>query len=387
MIVLLLIPISHNAFAETVKVEIPSGSSTPLASVHFLPEEVSVRPGDKVQWGNTDSAHHTVTSGTLLSGPTGLFDSGFLKPGDRFEVLFGEPEIGETKYFCTIHPWMIGIVNVVDLDREFQIYHNVGSEVSASPVDIAYKVQRNLVSVEVDPSRDMLLFNFAGMVNNDVFVVRLPEELIKNPESVWRNDKQITDYELKKQDGVSTLTVPLMEGTEQLKIAGTEVIGKPVQKEQVLINQILAITDKKFYEKGEEIVVSGEIRNPVQLYQISLDVSSPKGVGAYHKEIPLVNATRFTETIPTIGVLREFGEYSVKITAPSAKSSFMTFEYGIGPKEYDSPRKQMKSGVPAKEVECNEGFDLLKKVSNGRAVCLSESTANVLLERGWAQYF
>lgn len=386
MIALLLIPISLNAFAETVKVEIPSGSSTPLASVHFLPEEVSVRPGDKVQWGNTDSAQHTVTSGTLLSGPTGLFDSGHLKPGDRFEVLFGEPEIGEIKYFCTIHPWMIGIVNVVDLDREFQIYHNVGSEVSASPVDIAYKVQRNLVSVEVDPLRDMLLFNFAGRVNNDVFVVRLSEELIKNPESVWRNDKQITDYELKKQDGVSTLTVSLMEGTEQLKIAGTEVIGKPVQKEQVLINQILAITDKNFYEKGEEIVVSGEIRNPVQLYQISLDVSSPEGVGVYHKEIPLVNATRFTETIPTMGVLREFGDYSVKITAPSAKSVFMTFEYGIGTKEYDSPRKQMKSGILASEVECNEGFDLLMKVSNGRAVCLTESTVKILVERGWAQY-
>jgi plastocyanin len=387
LLLLLLIPIPGSAFAETIKVEIPSGASNISAKSHFLPEEVSVRPGDKVQWGNTDSDPHTVTSGALLSGVTGLFDSGTLNPGDRFEVLFGGADIGEIKYFCTLHPWMIGIVNVVDVDREFKIYHNVGSDISDSPIDIAYKVQRNLVDVKVNLSQNSITFSFAGKINNDKFEVRLPEELIRNPQSVWVGDTQTTKYESKSMDGITTMVIPLNEATEEVRVVGTQVIGKLVVKEQVLINQILSITDKKFYERGESIIVSGEIRNPVQLYQISLDILSPSDAGVYHQEIPLVNETRFTETIPTIGVLRELGEYTVKISAPSAKSSFNTFEYGIGPKEYSSPKKQMKSGISASEVGCNEGLNLLMKISNGKPVCLTDSSSEILLERGWAKYF
>lgn len=235
--VLFLIPIVDYSFAETILVEIPTGSGTPLSTEHFTPQEVSVRPGDKIQWGNTDSVSHTVTSGTLLSGPTGMFDSGHLKPGDQFVLLFLEENIGEMFYFCTIHPWMIGIVNVVDLEEEFQVYHNVGSEVSFSPVDIAYTVKRNLVKVEVDPTRDILTFNFAGKIANDEFTVRLPENLIKNIQSVWIDDTQITDFELKEMNGVTSLTVSLEESTEQVKVVGTEVIGKVTPEKQVLINQ------------------------------------------------------------------------------------------------------------------------------------------------------
>ena len=384
---LLLILVMDTALAETIKVQIPAGSSTPLSDVHFLPNEVSVRPGDKVQWGNADSVVHTVTSGSLQTGATELFDSGHLKPGDQFVWLFKENDVGEIKYFCTIHPWMIGIVNVVDLEIDFKIYHNVGADVSDSPVDISYKVQRNLVNVKVDPTRNMIVFNFAGKINNDKFVVRLPEELIKNPQAVWLDDSQITNYELKKANGFTTLTLILKENTQQVKVVGTAVIGKASMKKEVLINQIFGIADKKFYERGDEIVISGEIINPVQLYKISLDILSPGGITIYHEEIPLVDATKFTETIQTIGIMREFGEYTVKITAPSSRSSFMTFEYGIEPKEQPAPLKQMKSGTIPSDVSCNEGFDLFKKASNGKAVCLTKSTSKVLIQRGWASNF
>jgi len=384
---LFLIPVADYAFAETWEVNIPTGVAEPTTPAHFTPSEISLRPGDTVQWGNADTVSHTVTSGTLESGPTGVFDSGHLKPGDKFTLRFDDQYFGEIEYFCTIHPWMIGIVNVVDLDEGFQVFHNVGDKVSESPVDIAYKVQRNLVNVEVDPVRNMITFNFAGKINNDKFVVRLPEALIKDPQSVWRDDKQITDYELKKMNGMTSLTVILKESTQQVKVVGVEVIGKTVPQKQVLINQMSGVTDKKFYERGEEIVISGEIKNSIQLYQISLDVISPKGITVYHEEIPLVNSTRFTETIPTAGVFRDFGEYSVKITGPSAKSLFLSFEYGMGPREIESPLQQMKSGVEPNEVVCNEWVKLFMKNSNGKAVCLTKSTGEILLQRGWADNF
>ncbi len=386
-IALLLIPLGSYAFAETWKVQIPSGSSEPTALAHFLPIEISVRFGDTVEWGNADTVTHTVTSGTLESGPTGMFDSGHLAPGDRFTFFFDEQDIGEIKYFCTIHPWMIGVVNVMDLASGFQVFHNVGSDVSDTPIDVEYKVQRNLVDVTVDPVRNMLVFNFAGKINNDTFVVRLPEDLIKDPQSVWINDNQITDYKLTKMNKVASLTIVLGESAQQVKVVGTDVIGKITPKKQVLINQMFGITDKKFYDKfDDEITVSGEIKNPVQIYKISLDIISPKGVIVYHKEVPLVDS-KFSETIPTSNVLKELGEYTVKIVGSDAKSLFLPFEYVIIPQKFQPPIKQMNSGIEPGDILCNEGFELLMKKSNGKAVCLTESTAMILLQKGWADYF
>jgi plastocyanin len=375
------------AYGEVWKVQIPAGSSDPSSLAHFMPSEISVRPGDKVEWGNADTVTHTVTSGTLESGLAGKFDSGQMAPGSRFAFMFDKNDLGEVKYFCTIHPWMIGIVNVVDLPAGFQVYHNVGAGVSDSPVDIEYKVQRNLVSVDVDPARNMIVFNFAGRIDNDKFLVRLPEEVIKNTQSVWINDSQTTNYELTKKDGVSTLTVVLSESVEQVKVVGTDVIGNVVPKKLVLINQMYGITDKKSYGPGDEVVVSGEIKNPVQLYQITLDVVSPNGVTVYHKDVPLLDSTKFTESFPTSGILRDFGKYTVKITGPSAKSLFLSFEYGLGTKEFRSPLKQMNSGITPGDVVCNEGLQLFMKVSDGNAVCLTESSSVILMKRGWADYF
>jgi len=382
-----LISVIDYAFAETWKVQIPSGSSEPSSLIHYMPTEISVRPGDKVEWGNADAVSHTVTSGTLESGTTGMFDSGYLKPGDKFSWVFDKKDVGEIKYFCTIHPWMNGVVNVIDFAEGFQVYHNVGSGISDTPVDVAYKVQRNLVNIEVDPVRNMIIFNFVGKIDNDEFIVRLAEELIKNPQSVWINGIQTTDYELNSINGVTQLSVVLDSSAEQVKITGTEVVGKFNPKKHVLINQMFGILDKQFYNRGDEIIISGEIKNPVQIRQISLDIISPNNVTVYHQEIPLVESTKFSHTVSTGEVLRDFGEYTVKIVEPSAKSLFLHFNYGIEPRKHESPLKQMRLEIEPHSILCNEGFELLMKISNGNAVCLTESTAKSLIQRGWADYF
>jgi len=388
MLILLSITITQsNAYAETWKVQIPAGSYEPTSKVHFLPSEISVRPGDRVEWGNADSVTHTVTSGTLELGLTEMFDSGHMGPGSVFSVRFDEKNLGEMKYFCTIHPWMIGIVNVIDHAVGFEIIHNVGSKVSESPIDVAYKVQRNLVNAEVDPVRNSITFSFTGKIDNDKFTVRLPEKLIKDPQAVWIDDKQTTNYELTKMDGITTLTIILHGTAEEVKVVGTEVIGKSNPKKHVLINQIYGITDKKLYEQGDEIIISGEIKNPTQLYKLYLDIISPEGYTAYHSDIHLVDSTKFSEIVSTSGVLREFGKYTVKITGSDAKNLYLPFEYGIIPKEFNPPLKQMRIVERASDVICNEGLELLMKNSNGNAVCLTEPTAKILLQRGVVDYF
>jgi len=49
-----------------------------------------------------------------------------------------------------------------------------------------------------------------------------------------------------------------------------------------------------------------------------------------------------------------------------------------------SPLHQMNAGIDAAEIECREGFSLLMKESNGRAMCLKADTALKLIERGIA---
>jgi len=48
-----------------------------------------------------------------------------------------------------------------------------------------------------------------------------------------------------------------------------------------------------------------------------------------------------------------------------------------------SPRAQMAQGIPASEVTCKEGLDLILKSRDGSAACVKPSTALKLIERGW----
>jgi len=60
--------------------------------------------GTIVIWYNNDSVAHTVTA------RDNSFDSGNLSPGDAFQYVFEQP--GELKYFCTIHPSMVGKITI-----------------------------------------------------------------------------------------------------------------------------------------------------------------------------------------------------------------------------------------------------------------------------------
>jgi len=98
---------------KTVKVSIPSGTSVPgceETNKCFNPSSVSIMKGDTVVWSNDDSAAHTVTSGSPADGPSGMFDSSLLIGGKSFEHTFDSS--GSVDYFCMVHPWMTGSIQV-----------------------------------------------------------------------------------------------------------------------------------------------------------------------------------------------------------------------------------------------------------------------------------
>ena len=97
----------------TVEVSLPSGTSVPgceETNACFVPETVSISSGSTVVWNNDDTAAHTVTSGGPAGGPDGIFDSSLLMASASFEVTFDNA--GSYDYFCMVHPWMTGTVNV-----------------------------------------------------------------------------------------------------------------------------------------------------------------------------------------------------------------------------------------------------------------------------------
>jgi len=93
---------------------IPPGSSTTgceETNECFIPFEAAINVDDELTWTNTDSAAHTVTSGSAGEGPSGEFDSSLIGSGSTFSHTFDS--VGEFPYFCMVHPWMEGIVIVV----------------------------------------------------------------------------------------------------------------------------------------------------------------------------------------------------------------------------------------------------------------------------------
>ena len=98
----------------TTTIEVAQGSGVAgceTTNECYLPYEITIAHGTTVTWNNGDSAAHTVTSGSIDAGLTGVFDSSIFMTGTSFEFTFDD--VGTYDYFCMVHPWMTGIVKVI----------------------------------------------------------------------------------------------------------------------------------------------------------------------------------------------------------------------------------------------------------------------------------
>jgi plastocyanin len=91
-------------------VSIASGSSLPSNREFYVPKIIETSVGSMITWKNEDFTPHTVTSGNMNTGKTGIFDSNIMQKGSTFSFLFDK--IGDYNYFCTIHPFMTGRIVV-----------------------------------------------------------------------------------------------------------------------------------------------------------------------------------------------------------------------------------------------------------------------------------
>ena len=145
---------ASNANANGTKsfsVTIPKGSANPQVDITklgprqwYLPRQITISVNDTITWTNNDTEAHTVTSGngagieSLMNNkrgtPNGLFDSGSFKPGQSWKHTF--TKAGTYPYFCTIHPWMDGLVTVQGKAQNIPNYpvYASGARISKLPV-------------------------------------------------------------------------------------------------------------------------------------------------------------------------------------------------------------------------------------------------------------
>jgi len=76
----------------------------------FSPQAFSIM--GNVTWFNNDVRTHTVVSGNPTTGPTGIFDSGDIKPGKTFKLE--NVESGTYEYYCKIQPSMVGTISIMN---------------------------------------------------------------------------------------------------------------------------------------------------------------------------------------------------------------------------------------------------------------------------------
>jgi plastocyanin len=91
--------------AKAAKPKPPAGTSVAIEGFAFAPQAIKAEVGQKITWTNDDAAPHTVTA---KAG--GELDSGTLAQGASFS--FTPSEAGTISYLCTIHPSMVGTIEV-----------------------------------------------------------------------------------------------------------------------------------------------------------------------------------------------------------------------------------------------------------------------------------
>jgi len=89
---------------------IPNGNYDVSGTSFYIPLNLEVTRGTNVIWVNDDSVLHTVQSQNDKGEVIGLFNSAPLQTGETFEYTFDEA--GLYNYYCSFHPWRVGIITV-----------------------------------------------------------------------------------------------------------------------------------------------------------------------------------------------------------------------------------------------------------------------------------
>ena len=227
--------VASPAFADhpTATVSVPQGTSVPgceATNECYIPFEVTVDVGGEVTWSNDDSAAHTVTGGSAADGPSGVFDSSLFMAGTTYSFTF--EEAGTYPYFCMVHPWMEGIVNVGTAEVT-TTSEPVAEPISAEPVEsqVAVNLQHDIsggqvTSMTADGEQNSVIIEIDSTDDGQISVT-LPRDVIDakigddDDDFFVIVDGEEVDFEETVTATDRTVTVEFPAGAETVEIIGT----------------------------------------------------------------------------------------------------------------------------------------------------------------------
>ncbi len=100
---------SHDSSVTTVS--IVRGALNPSSEQSYNPSPVTVKSGSTIRLVNEDLAPHTANSGSPEGGPSSHYDTGIIGPGQSADQVMTLSK-GVLEYYCTLHPYMKGTINL-----------------------------------------------------------------------------------------------------------------------------------------------------------------------------------------------------------------------------------------------------------------------------------
>lgn len=228
----LVLVLATPAYAQTThEILIPSGAADP-SSPRFWYDvstgnptgDITIYAGDWVLWNNADTEPHTVTSVTQSGEEDGVFDSGNIGIAEKHSMQFNE--IGDFHYYCIPHPWMTGVIHVVQNPGSVKTLNHVafGHGPDGQGFEVRYILDASLDgAVQVDSDSGTLTFAIQDEVDAGKITLVLPNDLMLDPGAVWV-DGVMTDFTADANERETALTIPLEKGAREVAVMGSHVV-------------------------------------------------------------------------------------------------------------------------------------------------------------------
>jgi len=235
-----LIAIAPSAFADhtTATVTNAPGSSVPgceqTADGCFIPSMVTIDIGGEVIWENNDTAAHTITSGTAVEGPSGVFDSSLVMAGSSFSHTF--EDAGTFDYFCMVHPWMVGTVMVSSEETHGDMEEMEGMKEMGHSDDHAAKGIEDLSDQFTTTLTSGVIHHIGGNTDDATLLVHLFGADDDGKLEITLNSDIITPFddgsyfvlvdseEAEFEQMGNTLHIEYDAGAEKIEIVGSHVV-------------------------------------------------------------------------------------------------------------------------------------------------------------------
>ncbi|MEM2160050.1 MAG: S8 family serine peptidase [Candidatus Nitrosotenuis sp.] len=267
----------QQSFAST-DISIPFGTSSSGCELEiegcFRPWTISIETGEEVTWINDDSAAHTITSGNTEDGPNGIFDSDLIMPGETFSYTFDEATV--YFYFCTIHPWMTGIVIVTPTadstpDNVEDDSSNQSTRVSdvfevdggdAGIFDVEYTIEGGTVNdMYVDLDNTALIISVDPISDGEIELT-IPRELIDARITTDKDDVFFVlvdgdeiEFEEHATSDSRILSIPFTSGIEEIEIIGTQIGSRSLPPSPSSVGPVQIAIEPIIPTEGEEMPI------------------------------------------------------------------------------------------------------------------------------------